>query len=103
MDIQIFYWTGKIIWWSICISVIAGAILAPIAVYRKSKKHLWMWKVSAEIASSGFSPEDIRSIALYAPKPPCDTEELFKWLEEYIKAAKVFRERKNLLTKEIDH
>ena len=55
--INIFAWTGCIIWWLICAGIIlciAGAcVLAPIVVFKKTQSHLWKWRITALLAKWG--------------------------------------------------
>lgn len=63
MEIQLFLWTGKLVWWAICLSVgacaVGGGILAPLAVRRKIIESLWRWIITAQIARYGISVEDM--------------------------------------------
>lgn len=90
MEFQLFMWTGKIIWWALCSTVVlcavAGAVIAPIAAYKKVLGHLWHWKLAGELAKSGFTEDDIRFAANIPGGLPCK-------YTEFIEAVNRIKER----------
>lgn len=63
METQLFLWTGKLVWWAICLSAgacaVGGGILAPLIVRRKIIKSLWYWILTSQLARYGISVEDM--------------------------------------------
>lgn len=94
MEIQLFLWTGKIIWWAICCSAVAcavgGGILAPIVVRRKIIKNLWLWILTAELAKYGLSTEDVTWLAAIPGQSP-------ERYENFLETAKRLHERHDAL------
>ena len=85
METEVFYWTGVILWWALCISggcsVIAASIIAPIVAYRQSKKYLWQWKYGAILAQTGFTDADVEFAVSYSRLPKdISLPELLKWV-----------------------
>jgi len=84
---NIFYWTGVVIWWSICFSaigvVIATTIVAPILSYLRIKKYFWQWKWGSELAHTGLTQEDVRYALAYAKTPNgVSIQEIPAWVEQ---------------------
>jgi len=81
MEPQLFYWTGKIIWYAVCIALCASMgvlAIAPIAAFYKLRQHLWHWKLSAEIAKYGFTEADVRYAVSLQGDLPCKYEDLIE-------------------------
>jgi len=91
MEPELFYWTGKIIWYAICASVCAAVggitFIAPIVATHKVIKHLWKWRISAELAKYGFTEADIRfTHSLQGGGLPCE-------YDRFIEAVQRIKER----------
>jgi hypothetical protein len=53
-------------------------VLAPIAAFYKLRKHLWHWKLSAEIAKFGFTEADVRFAVSLQEDLPCKYEDFIR-------------------------
>ena len=67
MEASIFYWTGKIIWWLICVGVITCVLtavtIAPLVTYSRVQKYMWKWKYTHDIATGKLTPDDLKFAA----------------------------------------
>jgi hypothetical protein len=86
MEQDLFYWTGKIIWWAICSSTVlcitTAAICAPIATFYRVKKRMWQWRYLAEVGHYGLTQEDLAWIARDPfHSPPKDITETLRWVQ----------------------
>ena len=90
MEAQIFLFTGKILWLSLCSAAVASAfaavVVAPIMVYKSVRKHLWEWILVKELAKDGFSEADLRFAIAIPGGLPCG-------YDEFIEAAQRIKER----------
>lgn len=94
METQIFYWTGCVIWWAICLCVISAAIVAPVVSFLKAKKFLWQWRWAAITAETGFTHEDV-VFALSGVDTPngVTAEQMMAWVEQVKERGSVVRKR----------
>ncbi|MCK5504226.1 MAG: hypothetical protein KAJ10_03645 [Thermodesulfovibrionia bacterium] len=87
METQIFYWTGVVIWWGVClavmVSIVACVIITPVVAYHRCKKYFWQWKWAAIIAEHGFTQDDVRFATTGTAKLPdhCTMQEMLAWVE----------------------
>jgi hypothetical protein len=87
MGIEIFEWTGRIIWWIILstsiVTVLVSGIIAPLVAYHRIKTMLWQWKYAAILATYGLTQSDLTFI--YAVPdlkvPGGDLQQLLAWVE----------------------
>ncbi len=67
MEQQIFYWTGCLIWWGLCLMAMCGTvsitIIAPIWVAKRFRKVWWRWYTLAKFVDLGWSQEELNHIA----------------------------------------
>lgn len=86
LEQQIFYWTGCIIWWGLCLLAISGiitaVIISPILIYKNIKKYFNRWKWAAVAASTGLTADDI-AYCIYVKTPnDVSPDEMIAWFEK---------------------
>jgi hypothetical protein len=90
MEAQIFYWTGVVVWWGVCLmviaSVVACVVLGPLYAFHRAKNVMWEWKWAAEIGHTGFTKRDItyatRITSNGSPLPDgCKIKDVLAWVE----------------------
>lgn len=95
MEAQIFYWTGVVIWWGVCLatmaSVVACVIIAPAVAYHRCKKYFWQWKWAGEIAKHGFTQDDLRFATAGTLPDNCNMQEMLAWVEMVKERGKTVR------------
>jgi len=100
MEAQLFYWTGVIIWWSLCGSLvsclISVLIIAPAVAFKKVERNLWTWRFAADIAFTGFTQDDLYYAARTSMPTPggVDIEDMLTWYDTFKKEAKLARDRR---------
>jgi len=86
MEIEIFKWTGFVVWWTICICTVVACIVAPIITYIMSSRKMKSWMIASNLKDSGLTKEDVKWIyhgvhydAFTKSKP--DYDEIWKFIE----------------------
>lgn len=100
METQLFLWTGKIIWWAICISAVAcfvgGGILAPIIVHKKIINNLWSWILAAQLSRYGISADDLLWVASVPDISEAERETFYRVGKRLYERNEALEKRKEL-------
>ena len=68
METQIFYWTGVVIWWGLCLAAMGGIaviiIITPIYAFHRFKRFWWKWYTIGKFADLGWTKDELNEIAL---------------------------------------
>lgn len=89
METQIFYWTGVVIWWGLCLLCIGGVvtlvIITPLWAFGKSKLGWWRWVTVAKFADLGWTNEELKKVLTRAH---IDDKKFFDTAVKVIEAGK---------------
>ena len=91
---QIFYWTGVVCWYILCVSftasVLVAGVVAPFFTLKKTKKYMWQWRYASEVVGNGLTQEDIKYALADGDTPDgYDVQKMVAWVESIKKRSTI--------------